>query len=735
MLRERYWIWLLRICLLLLIGIWFWPRDGGSDARTIKVASAKGRVIAAQMRSLSAEDQHLLNFATQDVGLSALMNGKDIQLLESQPLGVSASAEINECGDCSQLTFYNYSDGGTIEAIYSFDTQSFVKHWVDLDARPNASGYLVERVVDIAADDPDVINVLGNLRKAEVAMIPMSTWLADNACNNDWCVDLTFHDPSGSGKIFHTVVNMHTEEVARTFFTRGRPERAMLQGETTTDENIPLFTDGCHDQYGWSVCWEMTADDGVNFYDATFNETLIFSSIKIGQVEAYYPSWPGGYRDEIGHSSTVPPKFDTQVIDLGDGFEVRQLFTEPFNWPNCICCYRYEEVIRFGDDGSFAPTFISQGPGCDELSEYRPFWRINLALDGETNDQAWIWDEKEWLPAEDEQDIAMYDSLSLEGQKLATFDGDLSFRWEPERTDPLALDEGRFFIVQSEGEQGIEPGPADTYDPVRSYVDGDDLSDEEADLSIWYVPVLKTKRGDPWWCAPDPEPEVSPCHSTLRIIPAGKLTQPTAEELAQLENQPTPVPEQIEPSAETVEELPAARPTPRAIQGETVEEVVLNSGCGACHELGALGEAGKVGPSLNNIGEVAHLRVPGQSAETYLTNSILYPNIFLAPNCPNGECRADVMPGTYYLTLSDEQIETLVDYMLTLKENSPQTIADNQTESEQTAAGNSAESPTTITSPPSINNNLLLAVLGILIVLIAIALVILLRNRQTNESD
>ena len=52
---------------------------------------------------------------------------------------------------------------------------------------------------------------------------------------------------------------------------------------------------------------EMTAHDGLNFYDAKYNGKEIFSSAKIGQVEAFYPSWPGGYRDEIGIQASVPP--------------------------------------------------------------------------------------------------------------------------------------------------------------------------------------------------------------------------------------------------------------------------------------------------------------------------------------------------------------------------------------------------------------------------------------------
>ena len=62
----------------------------------------------------------------------------------------------------------------------------------------------------------------------------------------------------------------------------------------------------------------MTAHDGVLFRDATYEEKMIFSSVKIPQVEAWYPSWPGGYRDEIGFAATVPPFGDTIINDLDD---------------------------------------------------------------------------------------------------------------------------------------------------------------------------------------------------------------------------------------------------------------------------------------------------------------------------------------------------------------------------------------------------------------------------------
>ena len=143
-----------------------------------------------------------------------------------------------------------------------------------------------------------------------------------------------------------------------------------------------------------------------------------------------------------------------------------------------------------------------------------------------------------------------------------------------------------------------------------------------------------------------------------------EFRQPTEAELAEAKEALTPLPTLVGSDA-----TPTRAPTPRAITGQSAEEIILNAGCGACHEIGELGESGKVGPSLNNIGRIAKERVPGQSAENYLYNSILYPNLFLAPQCPNGDCLANIMPATYYMTLKEEQINTLVSYLMTLQED------------------------------------------------------------------
>lgn len=644
-----------------------WNRNQQQDS--IQLAIAKGKQLLDMPAAISAYPPgYLLNTAQvkstalADPSMRATLEGKDTEFLSAVPLSAGEARYWQDAGcagmNCAYVTFYNYTDDGTIEAIVNLDRDEVISHWANADARPGGSSEVLPKVIEIAAADPQVRSILGeNIGAVDPLMIPMSGWLADDACRNEWCVDLTFQDPAGTGRIYHVFVNLEQEVVARTFYTRARENRS--DAKPLAQRNA--FTDGCHEQYGWNVCWEMTANDGINFRDATYNGRLVFSSAKIGQIEAWYPSWPGGYRDEIGFAATVPPFGGTEINDLEDGFEIRQLFTEFTRWPNCICCYRYEQTLRYYADGRLELIFVSHGPGCDDVSIYRPFWRVDLDLDGPDGDEVWLFEDAQWQEMTQEfETYPVVEDLSPEGQKLATFDGDLHYRWSMERTDPLGLDEAYFFLLQwgeLEGEGPITTGPGDTFIPPRLWIDGEPLSGEN--IVLWYVPLLNTKKGGPWWCMPDPDPDFSPCDAVLRAEPAGQLRQPTAEEMAELEAQIKATPTTGAPTA-----LPEPTATPRPIDGTTAEEIMLNAGCGACHKIGSIGEAHKVGPDLTYIGLTAGERVADMSAETYIRQSILEPNAYLAPECPNSPCLPGIMPQNFHLRLTEEQLETLVTYLL-----------------------------------------------------------------------
>ena len=651
---------LVLLILLILAGFTWWMTRPPHKSITIV---AKGSYTSvANAVAFTGDEAIARDITLADPTVSRLLENQTYDFLYAVPLGEGESVtwRTDGCGpdNCSHVTLYNYTTGGTFELVVNRKTARVISYWQDLDARPGASRTIIPKALSIAAADKQVQGILGDIASVEMIMAPMAAWLMDDDCSQDWCVDLTFEAPDGSGKIVHVFINMQQQKVARVFSTRSRPTNQLYSPQDPVGTGN-LFDDGCHAEYGWNVCWEMTASDGVNFYDATHDGELVFSSVKIGQVEVWYPAWPGGYRDEIGFNSSVPPKFGTTVRPVDGGFEVHQLFTEPFDWPNCICCYRYEQIVRFNEDGSFEPRFISQGPGCDDLSIYRPFWRIDMDVQTSDDNQVYEWDGEAWIETTNESELALFTPLSLEQSRVAVGNGDQFYEWRPIATDPLQLDDGLLFALkwnEGEGNDPILPGAADTFEPPRQWLNGESLPDQN--IVFWYIPFLKTKKGGIWWCMPEPAPNTTPCEAILQISPTNELHQPTETEIAQLTPTATHTPEP--------DSSPTPVPTATAgpIQGETAEEIILNAGCGSCHHIGNIGETRKVGPDLTSIGAEAGDRVADLSAEAYIRQSILEPNTHLAETCPNGPCLPDIMPSYYGERLSSTQLDTVVAFLL-----------------------------------------------------------------------
>jgi cytochrome c oxidase subunit 2 len=82
------------------------------------------------------------------------------------------------------------------------------------------------------------------------------------------------------------------------------------------------------------------------------------------------------------------------------------------------------------------------------------------------------------------------------------------------------------------------------------------------------------------------------------------------------------------------------------------ETLFTSAGCGGCHTFTPAGTDAQVGPSLDAVDP------GGQPLEDYLHESIEDPNAKLASGY-----QPDVMPGTYARTLTDEQLDALVQYL------------------------------------------------------------------------
>lgn len=104
--------------------------------------------------------------------------------------------------------------------------------------------------------------------------------------------------------------------------------------------------------------------------------------------------------------------------------------------------------------------------------------------------------------------------------------------------------------------------------------------------------------------------------------------------------------------------VPTPTLSPQVIQGQKV----FVQECGACHSFSE--DAVIVGPSLAGIGNRAATRVSGQDAQAYLLTSILRPNAYLV------EGFEDKMPANFGKKLTGEDIDAIVAYLLTVKEQS-----------------------------------------------------------------
>jgi cytochrome c2 len=82
-------------------------------------------------------------------------------------------------------------------------------------------------------------------------------------------------------------------------------------------------------------------------------------------------------------------------------------------------------------------------------------------------------------------------------------------------------------------------------------------------------------------------------------------------------------------------------------------------GCSSCHEI-SMGHT-VIGPTLKGIAVTAATRKAGLTAEEYLHESIVDPNIYVVDSFAPG-----IMPQVFSSTLSEQQINDLVAYLLTL---------------------------------------------------------------------
>lgn len=123
------------------------------------------------------------------------------------------------------------------------------------------------------------------------------------------------------------------------------------------------------------------------------------------------------------------------------------------------------------------------------------------------------------------------------------------------------------------------------------------------------------------------------------------------------------------PTGEGLTSAPEEETEPPAAAEMNIEALVTEFQCGICHVIPDIeGAQGQVGPTLAGIADAAATRVEDLSAEEYLRQSILEPNAYIVEECPTGPCAdPSAMPGDLGERMTDEQVDVLVEFLLTLE--------------------------------------------------------------------
>ena len=93
------------------------------------------------------------------------------------------------------------------------------------------------------------------------------------------------------------------------------------------------------------------------------------------------------------------------------------------------------------------------------------------------------------------------------------------------------------------------------------------------------------------------------------------------------------------------------------------KQLFTETGCSGCHTLADAGSSSQIGPSLDQLAANAQRygKAEQQSPTEYVEAAIADPSAFVVPEFNDG-----IMPGDYAERLSEEEIGTLVEYLLSV---------------------------------------------------------------------
>ena len=511
--------------------------------------TVRGKSPAAPLKSGMTEEQNLAqNLALSDARVQTYTFGRPSEVFGIANVGLHYPPGAEACADsdCRQVNIYNWDENAAVTAIVDLNNEEVLEVFHQPGAHPGINKRLVDLAIDLAINDPQVIEILGFQPRAEdIDMAPVDGDAPGSACDGaTLCVAPTF---DLGDRILWVLIDLHREEVAALRWTTVNPEDSESLVKFPPESGCP--TPRTIDRDGWVLDYDVTGTDGLRAYDVSYLNEAVATSIKLVEWHADYGS--SGFRDSTGCGGggggfPIYPFGETQVLDLVDddlnvvGFEVVQDFRMS-SWGQS-CNYRYEQHIQFFLDGRFRVVSGAYGKGCGLNALYRPVVRIDIAVDGDPEDSFALWTGRDgWVQQPVELWRTPYagpdgpHAMSVEGYAWKVTDASGSgYYIEPGRgqfDDTERGDDPFIYVTRhysSEGDSDLAVIGACCNDDHQQgpdqYVNGESI--ENTNIVLWYVPQMDTDPedgGDGYYCwtlltggVPGP---TYPCFSGPMFVP------------------------------------------------------------------------------------------------------------------------------------------------------------------------------------------------------------------------
>ena len=417
-------------------------------------------------------------------------------------------------GALMRVEMYNYANNLTTIGIVDVFSMKLVSadHYPDM--QPDIPQSLIHLAEQIAINAPEVEKALGYKPSAKKPIMSSTkTALNRTKCERSQhlCVAPTFIQ---GNRALWAIVDLTDNRLVGLRWTNTGTDGAVvterkLQNETVADcycEKVNSIN-----KNGWNMDYLLTASDGLQITNVSFNQKRILNSAKLVDWHVSYSGTDGfGYSDAVGCPiysqaavvATDPPK--VAEIVQGDstvGFMLEQKFFSEL-WPG-PCNYSYSQRYFFYNDGRFRITCASIGRGCGNNGTYRPVFRISFAGNEqnfyEYEQEGWKqWTKENWQL---QKPSTQYDSEGY--QYKISLDKNSTYFIEPGKgqfNDGGKGDNAYLYLTKNhlnknEGETDLvtigpccntnhEQGP-------EKFINSVPESTVNTDLVLWYVPQMK----------------------------------------------------------------------------------------------------------------------------------------------------------------------------------------------------------------------------------------------------